>query len=74
MAEPEWELLQVRGLTMTDESATEFSGTLVIHRRGSSEPVETVAVRIKRSALDELATTAARTLARSTAFKPTNGR
>ena len=35
MAEPEWELLTVRGLGMTDESAAEFAGTFVIHRVGS---------------------------------------
>jgi hypothetical protein len=33
-AEPEWELLTFRGLAMTDETASEFTGTLVIHRRG----------------------------------------
>ena len=36
MAEPEWELLNVRGLGMTDERAAEFVGTFVIHRAGSA--------------------------------------
>jgi hypothetical protein len=67
-AEPEWELLTLRGLAMTDETATEFTGTLVVHRRGSSEPVENVSIRIKRSMLEEMATTVQRLLARSTPF------
>ncbi|HZP38613.1 MAG TPA: hypothetical protein VFE48_19165 [Methylomirabilota bacterium] len=66
--EPEWELLTLRGLAMTDETASEFTGTLVVHRRGSAEPVENVSVRIKRSMLEELATTVQRLLARSTPF------
>jgi hypothetical protein len=53
---------------MTDETATEFTGTLVVHRRGSSEPVENVTIRIKRSMLEEMATTVQRLLARSTPF------
>ena len=67
-AEPEWELLTLRGLAMTDESASEFTGTLVIHRRGSPEPVESVTVRIKRSMLEEMAGAVQRVLARSTPF------
>jgi hypothetical protein len=67
-AEPEWELLTLRGFAMTDETASEFTGTLVIHRRGSAEPVENVSVRIKRSMLEEMATTVRRLLARSTPF------
>ena len=35
-----WELLTLRGLAATDERAEEFTGTLVIHREGSPEPVE----------------------------------
>jgi hypothetical protein len=65
-AEPEWELLTPRGLAMTDETASEFTGTLVIHRRGSPEPVENVSVRIKRSMLEEIAGAMQRVLARST--------
>jgi len=42
MPESEWELLTVRGLGMTDESASEFVGTFVIHRTGSQEPVENI--------------------------------
>ena len=68
MAEPEWELLTVRGLGMTDETASEFVGTFVIHRRDSAEPVENVTVRVKRSVLEEVATTLQRLLARSTRF------
>lgn len=68
MAEPEWELLTVRGLGMTDESAAEFVGTFVIHRVGSPEPVEQVQVRIKRSVLEELSGTLKRLLARSTRY------
>ena len=67
-AEPEWELLTLRGFAMTDETASEFTGTLVIYRRGSAEPVENVSVRIKRSMLEEMATTVRRLLARSTPF------
>jgi hypothetical protein len=68
VAESEWELLTLRGLSMTDESATEFVGTLVIHRAGSTEPVENVTVRIKRSVLEEVSTTLQRLLARSTRY------
>ena len=53
---------------MTDESASEFVGTLVIHRAGSAEPVENVTVRVKRSVLEELAGSLGRLLARSTRF------
>ena len=67
-AEAEWELLTLRGLAMTDETATEFTGTLVIHRAGSREPVESVRVRIKRSVLEELGGAVKRLLARSTPF------
>ena len=68
MADAEWELLTVRGLSMTDESASEFVGTLVIHRKGSAEPVENVTLRVKRSVLEEVATTLQRLLVRSTGF------
>jgi hypothetical protein len=64
----EWEVLTLRGLAMTDESASEFTGTLVIHRAGSAEPVESVPVRIKRSVLEETAGALRRVLARSTPF------
>lgn len=65
MAETEWELLTVRGLSMTDESAGEFVGTFVIHRKGSAEPVENVTVRVKRGVLEEISGTLQRLLARS---------
>ena len=68
MAEPEWELLTVRGLGMTDESAAEFVGTFVIHRAGSSEPVEQVQIRVKRSVLEEMSGTIQRLLVRSTRY------
>jgi len=70
MAEAEWELLTVRGLGMTDESAAEFVGTFVIHRAGSPEPVEQVRVRVKRSVLEETSRTLQRLLARSTRYTP----
>lgn len=70
MVEPEWELLTVRGLGMTDESAAEFVGTFVIHRAGSPEPVEQVRVRVKRSVLEETSRTLQRLLARSTRYTP----
>jgi len=65
MAE-EWEVLTLRGLAGTDERAEEFVGTLVIHRVGSKEPVESITVRVKRSILTELGDTVSRLLARST--------
>jgi hypothetical protein len=68
MTQPEWEILTLRGLAMTDESASEFTGTLVIHRAGSGEPVEEVRVRVKRSALEEMAGVLRRLLARSVPF------
>jgi hypothetical protein len=70
MPDTEWELLTVRGLAGTDERASEFVGTFVIHRKGSAEPVESVTVRVKRSVLEEVATTLRRLLARSTPFGP----
>jgi hypothetical protein len=65
MAE-EWEVLTLRGLSATDERADEFVGTLVIHRVGSKEPVESISVRVKRSVLSELGDTVSRLLTRST--------
>lgn len=65
-----WEVLTLRGLSATDERAEEFTGTLVIHRVGSSEPVESVTVRIRRSILVELHDHLGRLLARSVGFKP----
>jgi hypothetical protein len=67
MAE-EWEILTLRGLAAADERAEEFTGTLVIHKAGSSEPVENVTVRIKRSIVRELADNTSRLLKRSTGF------
>jgi hypothetical protein len=64
----EWELLLLRGLAMTDETASEFSGTLVVHRQGSAEPVEHVRVRVKRSVLEEMSRTLQRLLERSTRY------
>jgi hypothetical protein len=61
-----WEVLTLRGLAATDERAEQFDGTLVIHRVGSREPVESVAVSIKRSVLTELHENLGRLLARST--------
>jgi hypothetical protein len=67
-AETEWEMLTLRGLAMTDETASEFTGTLVIHRPGSPEPVESVRVRVKRSMLEEMVGAVQRLLARSKPF------
>ena len=68
MAE-EWEVLTLRGLAATDEKAEEFVGTLVIHRVGSSEPVESIQVRVKRSILSEVHDTLGRLLRRSVGLK-----
>jgi len=65
-----WEVLTLRGLAATDERAEEFAGTLVIHRVGSPEPVDSVAVTVKRTVLRELHEQLGRLLARSTPFKP----
>ena len=67
MAE-EWEILTLRGLTATDERAEEFTGTLVIHKAGSNEPVENITVRIRRSIVREIQESLSRLLTRSTAF------
>jgi hypothetical protein len=64
----EWEILTLRGLTATDERAEEFTGTLVIHKAGSNEPVENVTVRIRRSIVREIQESLGRLLTRSTAF------
>jgi hypothetical protein len=64
-----WEILQVRGLAAADERAAEFTGTLVIHRVGSAEPVESITVRVKRTVLSELHETVGRLLTRSTGLK-----
>ena len=64
----EWEILTLRGLAAVDERAEEFTGTLVIHKTGSSEPVENVTVRIKRSIVRELGDNCSRLLKRSTGF------
>ena len=64
-----WEVLTLRGLAATDERAEEFTGTLVIHRVGTGEPVESVPVRVKRSVLIELNDTLGRLLARSVGYR-----
>jgi hypothetical protein len=74
MAETGWEILTLRGLAATDERAEEFTGTLVIHRVGSDEPVESVSVRVKRSVVTELHESLGRVLTRSTAFRPNTRR
>ena len=61
-----WEILTLRGLASTDERAEKFTGTLVIHREDSAEPVESVSVSIKRTVLAELHENLGRLLARST--------
>ena len=64
-----WEILTLRGLAATDERAEEFTGTLVIHRVGSTEPVEAITVSVKRTILGELRDTLDRLLKRSIGFK-----
>ena len=64
-----WEFLQLRGLAATDERAEEFTGTLVIHKVGTTEPVESVTLRVKRSMLTELHENIGRLLTRSTGLK-----
>jgi len=64
-----WEVLTLRGLAATDERAEQFDGTLVIHRMGSPEPVESVSISIKRSVLAELHENLGRLLARSTGIR-----
>jgi hypothetical protein len=68
-----WEILTLRGLAATDERAEEFTGTLVIHRIGSAEPVESIPVRVKRSMLAEMHETLGRLLKRSTGARPPRG-
>ena len=70
MGQRQWELLGVRGLAATDESAEEFTWTLLIHPVGSAEPVEAVQIRVKRSILAELQSNLSRLLKRSTRFTP----
>lgn len=66
MSQPEvWEVLGIRQLAATDERAEVFEGTLLIHRPGSEEPVEPVAVTVKRSVLTELEGYVRRLLERS---------
>lgn len=69
MPAEQWEILTLRGLAATDERAEEFTGTLVIHRVGSAEPVESITVRIKRSIVTELYDAVGRLLKRSIGFK-----
>jgi hypothetical protein len=64
-----WEVLTLRGLAATDERAEKFTGTLVIHREGDAEPVESVSVSIKRTVLAELHENLGRLLARSTGIR-----
>jgi len=64
-----WEILTLRGLAATDEHAEKFVGSLIIHREGNSEPVESVTVAIKRTVLAELHENLGRLLARSTGIK-----
>jgi hypothetical protein len=68
--EPGWEILGIRQLAATDEHAREFTGTLLVHRRGAREPVETLSVSVKRSVLVELESYLARLLVRSRGLAP----
>lgn len=60
-----WEILGIRQLAAVDERAERFEGTLLVHRRGAPEPVETVRVTVKRSVLAELEGYLTRLLKRS---------
>ena len=60
-----WEILGIRQLAATDERAETFEGTLLVHRPGSDEPVEPVAVVVKRSVLAEVEGYVRRLLERS---------
>jgi hypothetical protein len=60
-----WEILGIRELAAADERAEEFSGTLLVHRRGTPEPLETIAVSVKRTVLVDLETYLVRLLRRS---------
>jgi hypothetical protein len=60
-----WELLGVRQLAATDERAGEFAGTLLVHRHGGAEPVETVRVTVKRAVLEDVESYLVRLLRRS---------
>ncbi|PYN46562.1 MAG: hypothetical protein DMD95_06270 [Candidatus Rokuibacteriota bacterium] len=64
-----WEVLTLRGLAATDERAEKFTGTLVIHREGDTEPVESVSVSIKRTVLAELHENLGRLLSRATGMR-----
>ncbi|PYO15857.1 MAG: hypothetical protein DMD75_02105 [Candidatus Rokuibacteriota bacterium] len=56
-------------MAATDERAEKFVGSLVIHREGDPEPVESVSVAIKRTVLAELHENLGRLLTRSTGIK-----
>ncbi len=60
-----WEILGIRQLAAVDERAEQFEGTLLVHRRGAAEPVETIAVTVKRSVVAELEGYLTRLLRRS---------
>ena len=61
-----WEILTLRGLAATDERAEKFVGSLVIHREGNPEPVDSITIAVKRTVLVELHENLGRLLARST--------
>jgi hypothetical protein len=60
-----WEILGIRQLAATDERAETFEGTLLVHRVGAGEPLEPVAVVVKRSVLVEMEGYVRRLLERS---------
>ena len=71
MTEPsKWELLGVRQLSATDETAELFQGLMVVNRAGSGEPVETIEIRVTRAILQDLRDSLSRLLTRSTRFIP----
>jgi hypothetical protein len=60
-----WEILGIRQLAAVDERAEEFAGTLLVQRPGAAEPLEPIAIRVRRAVLVEVEAYLARLLARS---------
>ena len=64
-----WETLTVRGLAATDEHVGKLVGSLIIHREGNPEPVESATVANMRTVLPQLHENLGRLLARSPGIK-----
>jgi len=61
----EWEILGIRQLAAVDERAEVYTGTMLVHRSDSAEPIEPIAIRVKRSVLVEMEGYLAKLLVRS---------